>query len=72
MCVFAQMLGGPVTLLSELTIADMLMESESEDPSVLPPVPELRPSGVLRLCVVGYSTPVLPMLATSVFHPPLT
>jgi hypothetical protein len=36
-------------LLSELTIVDMLMESDSEDPSLLPPVPELRSSGGVRL-----------------------
>ena len=72
--VLAQMFGEPVVLLSEPTIADMLTESESdsEDPSLLPPVPELRPSSVLCLCVVGRSTPVLPVLATSIFHPPLT
>lgn len=74
LCVLAQMFGEPVVLLSEPTIADLLTESESEseDPSLLPPVPELRPSSILCLCVVGHSTPVLPVLATSIFHPPLT
>src|SRR6478735_1538151 len=73
LCVLAQMFGEPVVVLSEPTIADMLTESESEseDPSLLPPVPELRPSCLLCLCVVGHSTPVLPVLATSIFHPPL-
>lgn len=69
---FVQMFGEPVTLLSELTIGGILTESESEDPSLLPPVPELPPSGVLRLCVIARSTPNLPVFATSIFHPPLT
>lgn len=74
LCVLAQMFGEPVTRLSAPTIADMLTESESEseDPLLLPPVPELRPSSVLCLYFVGHSTPVLPVLATSIFHPPLT
>lgn len=73
LCVFAQMFSEPVTPLNEPTIAGMLTESESEseDPSLLPPVPELRPSSVLSVYVVGQSTLVLPVLATSIFHPPL-
>lgn len=71
-CVLVQMLGLPVTLLSLFTASDMLTESVFEDPSVLPPVPELLPSSVLRLSVVWYSMPALPVLAISVFHPPLT
>lgn len=71
MCMFAQILGWPLTLLSGLTTADILTESEFEDPSVLPPVPELRPSRVLRLYPDWQSTPHLPILAKSVFHPPL-
>jgi len=69
-CVFAQLFGEPVTLLNELTIGEMLTESESEDPTLLPPVPELRPSGVLRLRIIAHSTPDLPVLATTIFHPP--
>lgn len=71
-CVLVQMLGLPVTLLSLLTTSDMLTESICEDPSVLPPVPELRPSSALRLCVDRHPIPSLPVLAISVFHPPLT
>ncbi|MBX3331665.1 MAG: hypothetical protein KF722_14750 [Nitrospira sp.] len=52
-------------------ISDILKESVSEDPSVLPPVPELRPSSALRLRIDGHPIPHLPVLATSVFHPPL-
>ncbi|MDK2741488.1 MAG: hypothetical protein NDI90_01125 [Nitrospira sp. BO4] len=71
-CVLAQMLGAPVTLLSLLTTSDMLAGSVSEDFSVLPPVPELRPFSALCLRVDGHPIPHLPVLATSVFHPPLT
>ena len=70
-CVFAQMFNKLVLPLNELTIASMLTESESEDSSLLSPLLELNPSGVLHLCVVRYSTPALPVLATSIFHPPL-
>ena len=71
-CVVVQMFGEPVTLLSEPTIGDMLTESESEDPSLLPPAPDLPPSGGIRLRVMAHSTLDLPVLATSIFHPPLT
>jgi hypothetical protein len=71
-CVLVQMLGAPVTLLSLLKTSDMLTESSCEDPSVLPAVPELRPTNALHLCVDGPPSPHLPVLATSVFHPPLT
>lgn len=71
-CVLAQMLGAPVTLLSLLTTSDMLAGSVSEDFSVLPPVPELHPFSALRLRVDRHPVPHLPVLATSVFHPPLT
>lgn len=71
-CVLAQMLGLPVTLLSLMNASDMLTESVCEDPSILPLVPELRPSSVLRLCIDGHPISDLPVFATSVFHPPLT
>ena len=69
-CVLVQMLGTPVTLLSLLMTSDMLTESVSEDSSMLPLVPELSPSKSLRLRIDGQSTFRLPVLATSIFHPP--
>jgi len=70
-CVVAQMLGAPVTLLGLLN-SDMLTESEpvSEDFSALTPLPEPERPGLLR--VVSEFRPVrqLPVLITSVFHPP--
>lgn len=71
-CVFVQMFDEPGILLNNLIISDILTESESEDPSLLPPVPELRPSGIVRLRVITKSSPELPVLASSIFHPPLT
>ncbi|MDK2741492.1 MAG: hypothetical protein H8K03_13780 [Nitrospira sp.] len=62
----------PMTLLSLLTTSDVLAESGSEDPSMLPQVPELRPFSALHLRVDGHTIPHLPVLAASVFHPPLT
>ena len=71
-CVLVQMLGVPMTLLSLFTASDILTESACEDPSLLPSVPELRPSGGLYLLIDGNRTLDLPVFATSVFHPPLT
>lgn len=71
-CVLVQTLGVPMTLLSLFTPSDILTESACEDPSVLPSVPELRPSGGLCLLIEGDRTLDLPVFATSVFHPPLT
>src|SRR5689334_9554710 len=66
-CVFVQMFDAPGILLNDLIIGDILTESESEDPSLLPPVPELRPSGIVRLRVIAKSSPELPVLVTSIF-----
>jgi len=70
--VLAQMVGMPMTLLSLLTTSDVLAESGSEDPSMLPQVPELRPFSAPHLRVDGHTISHLPVLAASVFHPPLT
>ena len=70
-CVVAQLLGAPFTLLGLLN-SDMLTESEpvSEDFSTLSSSPE--PDRSYRFRVVGEFRPVhhLPILVTSVFHPP--
>lgn len=70
-CVVAQMIGTPLTLLSLLN-SDMRAECEpvSEDFSVLSPLPELEMPDLLR--IPGEFRPIrhLPILITSVFHPP--
>lgn len=73
-CVLAQMLGAPVTLVTLVTLlteADTLTESVLEDFSVLPSVPEPERPSLLRLSVEFHPSLYLPVLATSVFHPPL-
>ena len=70
-CVVTQMLGVPATLM-DLLNSDVLTKSEpvSEDFSALSPLSGLeRPH---RLRVLGELRPVhhLPILVTSVFHPP--
>ncbi len=73
LCVFvvAQLLGAPFTLLGLLN-SDMLAESEpvSEDFSALSP--SLEPERPSLLRVLSEFRPVLhlPVLITSVFHPP--
>jgi hypothetical protein len=70
-CVIAQMLGAPFTLLGLLN-SDVLTESEpiSEDSSALSPSPE--PERPLLLHVITELSPVrhLPEVLTSVFRPP--
>lgn len=70
-CVVAQLLGAPVTLLG-LSNSDMLTESEpvSEDFSVLSP--STGPERSYLFHIVTEFRPVhhLPILVTSVFHPP--
>jgi hypothetical protein len=70
-CVVAQMIGTPVTLLSLLD-SDMRAESEpaSEDPSALSPLPELGKPDLLRIRGEFRTIRHLPILITSVFHPP--
>jgi hypothetical protein len=69
-CVVTQMLGMPVTLLGLLDSPDTLMESVSEDPSILPSLPRpVRPS-LLHLLSEFRHILQLPILLTSVFRPP--
>ncbi len=70
LCVFAQMLGMPVTMLGLVTSSDMLMESVSEDFSLAPDVLELGTSGLSHVRVEFQTAFHLPVLVTSVFHPP--
>ncbi len=70
-CVITQMLGVPVTLIGMLN-ADMLTKSDpvSEDFSALSTLAGPERPGLLSLIVERYSAPQLPVLPTSVFHPP--
>lgn len=70
-CVVAQMLGTPFTLLSLLNL-DMLAESEpiSEDLSAFSPALELERSPLFHLFTEFRPLFHLPILLTSVFHPP--
>lgn len=69
-CVLVQMLGMPVTLLSLLTPGDMFTESICEDPSITPFVPEVCPLSFRAPHIDGHLIRLLPLFATSVFHPP--
>lgn len=70
-CVLAQMIGTPFTLLSLLN-SDMLTESEpiSEDLSAFSPALELERSRLFRVFTEFRPLFHLPILLTSVFHPP--
>lgn len=74
MCVsvLMQMFSTLVTPLSLVNDFDMLTESDSEDPSILPPVLDIRPFNALQLQIDRHAILHLPMVLTSVFHPPLT
>lgn len=69
LCVLAQMMGTPVTLIGLLT-SDIPVESVSEDFSIAPITPELGPASRPRL--YEKTEPLLhhPIFVTSVFHPP--
>lgn len=70
-CVLAQMLGTPFTLLSLLN-SDMLTQSEpiSEDFSAFSPSLEPERSRLLHMFTDFRPLLHLPVLLTSVFHPP--
>ena len=71
-CIIVQMLGVPVTLLSAVVASDTLSMSVSEGFSVPPCAPQLSPvMEGLRLCDVLLK-PQLPLLPSSVFHPPVS
>jgi hypothetical protein len=71
-CVIAQMLGAPFTLLG-LMDSDILTESEplSEDITALSPSPEPEGPHLFYLYAEYHSVLHLPVLLTSVFRPPL-
>lgn len=71
-CVVAQMLGMPVTLLDVLDLERLLTsEPGSEDPSVLAPMLEPERPGFLHFLTESRAGVHLPVLLTSVFRPPL-
>jgi len=69
LCVLAQMMGTPVTLIGLLT-SDISVESVSEDFSIAPITPELGPASPPRLHEKSEPLLHLPIIVTSVFHPP--
>lgn len=69
-CVLAQMLGMPVTMLGLVTTSDMLVESVSEDFSLIPVVPEPGTSGPSHTQAEFQASLHFPVFVTSVFHPP--
>jgi hypothetical protein len=68
-CVVAQMLGAPVTLIDVLTL-ELPGESVSEDFSVPPVTPEPALATQARLSENVDSLRYLPILTVAVFHPP--
>lgn len=71
-CIIAQMLGAPFTLLG-LMDSDVLTESEpvSEDVTALSLSPEPERPRLFHLLADSSSVLHLPVLLTSVFRPPL-
>lgn len=70
LCVFAQMLGMPGSLIDLLPLSDTVVASVSEDVSLSPLV--LEP-GTVELSfprVLVHTSLHLPVFVTSVFHPP--
>ncbi len=72
LCVVLQMLGVPVTLLSPSVTSDTLGASVLEGFSLPPTLPELAqlPESVLVLEI--HPIVHVPILAFTLFHPPLT
>src|SRR3990167_5686336 len=72
LCVMAQMLGVPATLLSPADSSDPLGSSVLEGFSVIPQVPELL-HPVTSTAVLDFLFAVhVPVIAATLFHPPCT
>lgn len=69
-CVLAQVLGVPGTLIDLLTSSDTLVESVSEDASLSPAVTEPGALALNFTHVIAQASVHLPIVVTSVFHPP--
>jgi len=70
-CVIAQMLGVPTTLLSPAGSADLLGSSVLEGFSVLPQVPEALVAVTFVAVWSFLSAMHVPVMASAVFHPPV-
>lgn len=70
-CVFMQMLGVPVTLLSPELSPDTLGASVLEGFSVPPTVPQLTPSSETVPVTDDSPSVHVPILASVMFHPPV-
>ncbi|MDO9116547.1 MAG: hypothetical protein Q7U39_01200 [Nitrospira sp.] len=71
LCVMAQMLGAPVTLLSPADASDLLGSSVLEGFSVVPPSPELiLPKISIGILDFSPSVSVL-VIAATLFRPPV-
>lgn len=70
LCVMAQMLGVPATLLSPADSSDLPGSSVLEGFSVIPPSPELTlPATSIAMVNFSPPEPVL-VIAATLFHPP--
>lgn len=70
--VFAQMLGMPGSVIDLVSHSVIAAAAVSEDVSLTPLTPEPGASELNRLRVIVNPAIQLPVLVTSVFHPPLT
>ncbi len=70
LCVFAQMLGMPGSLIDLLPLSGTAVTSVSEDVSLSPLALEPNIAGLSLPRVLVRSTLHLPVLVTSVVHPP--
>lgn len=70
--VFAQMLGMPGSLIDLVSHSVIATAAVSEDVSLTPLTPEPVAFELNRLRVFVHPVLQLPVLVTSVFHPPLT
>jgi hypothetical protein len=70
--VLAQMLGMPGSLIDLLPHSDTTVASISEDVSLNPLMVEPNTPGLSQLRVIFQPSVQLPVLVTSVFHPPQT
>lgn len=71
-CVLAQMLGMPGSLIDLFTPSSTVVASLSEDVSLSPLTLEPETSGLSRLRVLAQPSLQLPVLVIAVFHPPQT
>lgn len=71
LCVMAQMLGVPATLLSPADFSDVLSSSVLEGFSLIPPSPELF-LPTISVAISGFLPPVFAfVIAATLFHPPV-